>query len=192
MRTLVLLLLSASLLIGCSGGSKKPEPVFYLLRADTSAPDHAPALKVGIGRVSIADYLGQTGIVVALGGNRLRPARQHLWAEPLDSSIRIFLRDAVSAEAGYPISADFARRQTWQYRLDVRVDEWHGSLAGQARIMASWVVIDVANDRELSRHRFEQTGVLAADGYDALVAAQTDLLDALADAIARSLAFPGG
>ena len=120
-------------------------------------------------------------------GHLERAARQHLWAEPLDSSIRLFLRDAISAHLGYPVSVDIGRRQSWNYRVDIRIDKWHGSLAGEADILASWVLIDVANDNELSRYRFEQTGALKADGYDALVAAQTELLDALAAAIAASL-----
>ena len=71
--------------------------------------------------------------------------------------------------------------------MDIRIDEWHGYLDGEARILATWVLIDVARDKVLSRHRFEQTGALKADGYDALVAAQADLLEALATAIAASL-----
>jgi uncharacterized lipoprotein YmbA len=98
MKTLSLFLLTAWLLAGCvGGGSPAPEPEFYLLRADVRLPDgpQTTAVAVGIARVAIADYLGQAGIVVASGGNQVRPARQHLWAEPLDSAIRLFLRDAI-------------------------------------------------------------------------------------------------
>jgi len=189
MRKLALLLLAALLLAGCSGGKKAPEPTFYLLRAEARVPDgpQNPPVRIGLNRVSIADYLGQEGIVVAISRDQVRPARQHRWAEPLDSSIRLFLRDAISSDLGYPVSADIGRRQSWQYRVDVRIDEWHGSLAGDVRIVASWLLIDVATDSELSRFRFEQTGALATDGYDALVAAQIRLLDALAAKIADSL-----
>jgi len=185
-----LVLLSALLLAGCFGGGKKvSDPTFYLLRSEARAPDglKKPPVDVGINRVSVADYLGQQGIVVATSSGQVRPARQHLWAESLDSAIRLFLQDAVSVELGYPVSADVGRRRSWQYLVDVRIDEWHGYLDGEARILASWVLIDVGKDKVLSRHRFEQTGALKADGYDALVAAQTDLLDALAGAIAASL-----
>ena len=44
---------------------------------------------------------------------------------------------------------------SWNYRVDIRIDDWHGSLAGEARTLASWVMIDVANEHELSRYRFE-------------------------------------
>jgi len=178
------------LLAGCMGGGKKvSEPSFYLLRSEARAPDglKKPPVDVGINRVSVADYLGQQGIVVATSSGQVRPARQHLWAESLDSSIRLFLQDAISVELGYPVSADTGRRRSWQYLVDIRIDEWHGYLDGEARILASWVLIDVASDKVLSRNRFEQTGALKADGYDALVAAQTELLDTLAVAVAESL-----
>lgn len=189
MRMLALLIMAPLLLAGCSGGKKAPEPTFYLLRAEARVPDglQKPPVQVGISRVSVADYLGQDGIVVATGGGQVRAARQHLWAEPLDSSIRLFLRDAISADLGYPVSADIGRRQSWQYRVDVRIDEWHGSLAGNVRMVASWLLIDVATDTELSRHRFEQSGSLTSDGYDALVRAQSNLLTQFADAISTSL-----
>lgn len=190
MRSLYGLLLATLLLTGCSGGGKQAEePVQYLLRAGASVPSgvqQAP-ISIGINRIAIADYLGQPGIVVATGGDKIRPARQHRWAEPLDSSLRLFLRDAISARLGYPISADTGRRLGWDYRVDVHIDEWHGSLAGDVQLVAEWVLIEVANDSEVARHRFEQRGALAADGYDALVAAQVVLLESLAAAIATSL-----
>jgi uncharacterized lipoprotein YmbA len=176
-------------LAGCAGGSKAPEPVFYLLRADVNLPDGAenPPVRIGINRVSVADYLGEAGIVVGTSGGQVRAARQHLWAEPLDASIRLYLRDVISAELGYPVSADTGRRQAWEYRVDVHIDRWHGSLDGNVRLQASWALIDNAADDELARYRLEREGVLASDGYDALVRAQTGLLDELARAMAASV-----
>jgi uncharacterized lipoprotein YmbA len=190
----VVLSLAILMLAACGGGSKAvKEPNFYLLRANEGALTSAPLgpFVLGINRIALADYLAQPGIVVATEGSQVRPARQHLWAEPLDFSLRLFIRDAVSSRVGYAISADTGRRQEWDYRLDVRIDEWHGSLAGQTRIDASWIVIDMTSDEQIIRRRFQQTGVLSDDGYDALVATQTELLDALAAAIAESLASLG-
>lgn len=187
---LMALILASCTMVGCTtSGSAVEEPSFYLLRADARVPDEAqPApVSIGIGRVSIADYLAQAGIVVATGGDRVRPAHLHLWAEPLDSAIRLFLRDAISAEAGYLISADTARRRSWDYRLDIRIDEWHGSLAGDVRIRAAWIVIDMTNDHEVASHRFERSAMLTDDGYEALVTTQKRLLTGLAGAIAASL-----
>lgn len=188
MKNLLLLLL-AGLMVACSGGSKVPEPTYYLLRANSGLQSGAQTAPVsmGLGRVSIADYLAQDGIVVATGDGQVRAARQHLWAEPLDNSLRLYLRDAIATQLGQWVSADLAERQSWQYRIDVRIDEWHGSLTGEARIVAEWMLLDVTAGKTLSTRRFERTGATAADGYDALVAEQTRLLDALAADIAANL-----
>ncbi|MGI9330754.1 MAG: PqiC family protein [Gammaproteobacteria bacterium] len=188
MKNLLLLIL-AGLLVACSGGSKVPEPTYYLLRADSGLQSGAQTVPVsiGLGRVSIADYLAQDGIVVATGDGQIRPARQHLWAEPLDNSVRLYLRDAVATQLGQSISADMADRQSWQYRIDVRIDEWHGALTGEAQIVAEWTLLDVPAGKTLSKRRFTRSGALAADGYDALVAEQTQLLNALAADIAGNL-----
>jgi uncharacterized lipoprotein YmbA len=190
MKILPLFLLTVWLLAGCfGGGNGAPEPEFYLLRADVQLPDgpQAPAVTVGIARVSIADYLGQAGIVVASSDDKVRPARQYLWAEPLDSSIRLFLRDAISAELGYPVYADTAKRLSWDYKIDIRIDELHGSLEGDVKILAFWNVIDVSHDTEVVRHRFERMIGMTDDGYDALVESEKILLSGLAAAISASL-----
>ena len=188
MKNLLLLLLTG-LMLACSGGSKVPEPTYYLLRADSglqSGAQIAP-VSIGLGRVSIADYLAQDGVVVATGDGQVRAAQQHLWAEPLDNSVRLYLRDAVATQLGQWVSADLAGRQSWQYRIDVRIDEWHGALSGEVRLVAEWTLLDVTSGKTLSKRRFERTGGLTADGYDALVAEQTRLLDQLAADIAANL-----
>jgi uncharacterized lipoprotein YmbA len=80
-----------------------------------------------------------------------------------------------------------AERQSWQYRIDVRIDEWHGALTGEARIVAEWMLLDVTAGKILLTRRFERTGALTADGYEALVSEQTRLLDSLAADIAANL-----
>jgi len=192
MKNLLLLFLCAGL-VACSGGGKVPEPTYYLLRADVQLPvgQQSADVSIGLGRVAIADYLGQNGVVVATGAGQVRAARQHLWAEPLSGSVRLYLRDSIASRSGQWISADSAQRLSWQYRIDVRIDEWHGSLDGQARLIAEWLIISVADGSTLATHRFERSGSLQADGYDALVAEQTRLLDALAADIAANLPRQG-
>jgi len=189
MNRLIFVMLLTALLAGCiGGGARPPEPVFYLLRADVQLPEGSQAVspEVGIGRVSIADYLGQAGIVVASSGNRVRPARHHLWAEPLDSSIRLFLSDAISAKRGDTIYADTSKRLSWDYQIEIRIDEWHGSLDGDVKLVAGWAIVHVSDNKVIARHRLERSAGLPEDGYDALVSTQKQLLFELADAIAAS------
>ena len=182
------IILGVLFLVGCAGSSSMPQTHTYLLRADVSAGsgELVAPVNVGIGRVALANYLDQSGIVLQTGPDEIRAARQHLWAEPLDSALRIYLRDAVSADLAYPVSGDSARRQTWDYRIDVGVDQFHGSLAGDVMIDASWIIMDTSTQKELTRHRFQQQSAQADDGYESLVASQKELLNSFAAAIAAS------
>ncbi|MGI9290308.1 MAG: PqiC family protein [Gammaproteobacteria bacterium] len=176
------------LLIGCAGNKPAPESHIYLLRADNQLPDgvQTAPVDVGIGRVVLANYLGQSGIVLQTGPDEIRAARQHLWAEPLEASLRLYMRDAVSVELGYPVSGDSARRTNWDYRIDMVFDQLHGSLEGQVVIDASWVVLDGSSGKQLLQQRFRRSVKQSTDGYDALVTAQKDLLNDLAAAVATS------
>jgi uncharacterized lipoprotein YmbA len=187
MRQLVIIL-GLFCLTACTGSSSVPRTHAYLLRADVQVADgeQTAPVNVGIGRVALASYLGQSGIVLQTGPDEVRAARQHIWAEPLDDAVRIYLRDAVSDGLGYPVSGDAARRQTWDYRIDVGIDQFHGSLDGDVVIDASWIIIDTATQQQLAKHRFKQTAAQSDDGYEALIAAKKSLLNELAGAIAAS------
>lgn len=187
MRT-ALLMLTVFVLAGCASSSPSPEINRYLLRAEASLPDgeqNAP-VNIGIGRVALASYLDQSGIVLQTGPDEIRPARQHLWAEPLGEGIRIYLRDAMSSELGYPVSADTANRLNWNYRVDVVIDQLHGSLQGDVTIDASWKLLDVSADKTLGQFRFRRNVAQPEEGYDSLVTTQKALLNELAAAIAVS------
>jgi uncharacterized lipoprotein YmbA len=161
----------------------------YLLRADVELPqgEQLAPLDIGIARVGLAGYLGQAGVVLATDDGTVRAARQHIWAEPLDQAIRVYLRDAVSAELGYPISADTARRLSWDYRVDVRIDQLHGSLDGEVTLVALWSVMEANSQQELGNYRFESVQPQPETGYDSTVATQKLLLSDLAAEIAASL-----
>jgi hypothetical protein len=185
----IFLTLIALVLYGCASSSPGPEKQHYLLRADVEIADglqQVPA-RVGIGRIVLADYLNQPGIVIVTESNTIRPARQHLWAEPLDAGLRAYMRDALTARAGYPVSPDSARRLSWKYRIDIGIDQLHGSLDGDVRLVAGWVIIETATDTELAQYRFDRTTQQQDDGYDSLVVAEETLLSQLADQIAGSM-----
>jgi uncharacterized lipoprotein YmbA len=186
---LLFLTFAACVIVGCASSSPGPEKQQYLLRADVTLPDgpqQVPA-RVGIGRVVLADYLDQPGIVVLTEGNKVRAARQHYWAEPLQMGINLYMRDALTARTGYTVSADTARRLNWQYRLDIGIDRLHGTLDGQVRLVAGWSIINTAMDTEIAQYRFDRSTQQQEDGYDSLVAAEVSLLAQLADEIAASL-----
>lgn len=184
-----LMALAGVYLSSCASEPDIPETNYYLLRSDArlNSGEQASPATLGIGRVVAAEYLNQSGIVVITQDNKVRPARQHLWAEPLESSIRTFLRDEIASRVDYPVSGDPSRRLYWKHRIDVDIDRFHGTLDGQVTLVASWILLDATSLVELARYRYERNANTSRDGYDALVATQTELLSDLAKAIADSL-----
>ncbi len=175
-------------LAGCAG-NPPPERAYYLLRAEVpvslAAPD--PDRLFGMAHEPIAPYLARTGIVVQVEANRVREARYHLWAEPLTFGIRAYLHNRVSAELGRPLGGGPGTEGTWRYRVDVTVEVFHGTLGGEARLVALWAVRDLVEERVIEAGRFSRSQRQTADGYAGLVQAQIALLDELAREVARPL-----
>ena len=181
--TLILTLVTA----GCA--SSPPESKYFLLRTDikTISPSAENAPAIGWGRVSVASYLDRAGIVVQVADNQVREAQYHLWAEPLNRGIWHYVGAQTSNELGYSLSVNEAQKSQWDSRVDLRVDEFHGTLDGRAHLVASWSVTDLKGQGKVKRYEFSQTQVQVSDGYASLVDAQIKLLDQLAKAIASSL-----
>jgi uncharacterized lipoprotein YmbA len=135
----------------------------------------------------VATYLRQPGLVIETATHQMRAARYHLWAEPLDEGLLRFLRAQISNALGYDVSADAVHRKQWDYGVEVRVDQLHGTLSGQALLSASWRVTRGDGADEVGKFRFTRSAPLAQDGYPALVEAEIGLLGQLAAAIADSL-----
>jgi uncharacterized lipoprotein YmbA len=184
----IIALFSTLLLMACAGEPPPPE-TRYLLRAETplkTARVEAP-VSIGLRSVQVATYLTQPGLVIETGAHQMRAARYQLWSEPLAEGLLRFLRAEISNALGYDVSADAVQRKQWDYAVEVRVDQLHGTLTGDALLSASWRVTRGGNADEMGKFRFTRLAPLARDGYAALVEAEIGLLGQLASAIADSL-----
>lgn len=170
--------------------SSAPLPTRYLLPADVppgSARVDAP-VRVGIATVSVAPYLVPTGLAVETESRQIRTARQHEWAEPLAVGVRRQLRASVSRALGYDVSADATERRQWDRVVDVSIERLHGTLEGEAVLVASWRVTPRGPGAEAATYRLSRTQPLPRAGYAGLVDAEVALIDGLAEEIAASLA----
>ena len=179
--------LSALLLIACAGAP--PPRTHYLLRAD--APDETVRVKaslpVALGQIAIAAYLDQPGLVVETEAHQVRPASYHHWAEPLDQGLRRLLRAEISNALGEEVSATTAPPGEWDYVVDVRIDQLHGTLSGDARLTGGWRLLPRNAEGEVAVYRFARSAPLPRKGYAGLVEAEIGLVRQLAVAIADSL-----
>jgi uncharacterized lipoprotein YmbA len=178
---------SIVLLLACAGSS--PPPAQYLLRAHPaeSAGRVEATVRVALGRIAVAPYLDQSGIVVQTEAGQVRVAHQHEWAEPLDAGLRSYLRAEMSEALGYDVSARAANRVQWDYTVDVYVDQLHGTMAGTAVIDAGYRITPRAGAGEVVEYRVSRSASLPREGYPGLVDAEAELARELARAIAASL-----
>ena len=178
--------LSVVLLVACAGSSAPRTQ--YLLRSEPAERTGRveATTDVGLGRVGVAPYLDQSGIVVQTEAGQVQAARLHQWAEPLDASLRSFLRTEISKTLGYEVGAGPARSH-WQYTVDVYVDRLHGSMTGTAEIDASYRIVPGSGPGDAVEYRFSRTAPLPREGYPGLVDAQAELARQLAQSIATSL-----
>lgn len=175
-------------LAGCAS-SAPPEPVSYLLRASQASVQRVAVEtpRVGIGQVIVAPYLQQSGIVLETAPGVVRSARFHFWAEPFDQGIRHYLGQSLSNAMGVDVDIDPEQRGSWDYRLDVRFEVFHGSEQGKVRMTGEYTWTDVAAGQDLQRRVFADEESLSRDGYGALVAAHEILLSRLAQAMAEPI-----
>jgi uncharacterized lipoprotein YmbA len=169
------------LMTGCAG--KPPETAYFLLRADATEAATMSEGDVGIGRIEVAKYIDQPGIVLQTGPHQINVAHQNLWAEPLVTSVRSTLAVQISKVLGSRVQEDASAWKDWRLRVDVRIDQLHGSEDGRALLVASWSIRDVASGKSVGEGRFASNESLPESGYPGLVAGTLSLLDALAGEI---------
>ncbi|MFT4614425.1 MAG: putative lipoprotein YmbA [Bacteroidia bacterium] len=183
MMRITCLMLAAALLSACS--SSPIQPNYYLLRSDgeISSQQLETSSPYVLGAVSIAPYIDQQGLLLETGEGQIRPARNHLWAEPVQEGVRIFLTSELSRASGQPLYTLATHASTMF--VDVRIGQLHGASTGDAKLVAYWSLRK--DGKVIEAHQFSSTKALEADGYAALAKAQKALLSEFAASIAAAL-----
>lgn len=181
-------LISSLVLAGCSS-QPAPEVQQFLLRSDFVPPvtEIAPSRTVGIGTVAVAPYIDNSSLVLEVREGEVRPARFNQWAEPLRESLRLYLANEIAHHWGHPVRAESYGESDWQYRIDVRVQELHGTVDGKARLVATWALIEPKPRRVVTEQTFLGTEPLTENGYSELARVEEKLLQQLARSIAAAL-----
>lgn len=172
------------LLAGCAAGSKS----FYVLTADGPAPaGSGPA--IGVGPVTLAEYIDRPNLVIAQGPNQLAVAEDHRWAGDLAASVA----RVTAANLGRRLHTGNVRTYPWRndseinYQITLDIRQLHSGNDGYAVIEAGWRAYSLPDRRLTASRTFVDREALATDGYPAMVAAQSRLLSRLAADIASGL-----
>lgn len=177
------------LLAGC--GTTAPAK-FYVLSAaqDAGAAEAVRGDKViGIGPVTLPEYLDRPQIVTRSSSNRLDLADGHRWAEPLTENVTRVLTENISTllrtdrVAAHP----WKRSQAVDFQVRVQVVQFDASPEGAVSLVARWSV-QGRDGKELVPSRRGSFSVPATAGnYDALVAAHSEAIARLGRDVATEL-----
>jgi uncharacterized lipoprotein YmbA len=184
MTKLIPLLFVALFAAGCAGGSKS----FYVLTADGPTPTGS-GRAIGVGPVTVAEYIDRPNLVVQSEANSLAVAEDHRWAGDLSASVA----RVTAANLGRRLGTGNVRVYPWQrddeisQQVVVDIRQLHGGADGYAVIEAGWRVYSLPGRNLKASRTFVDREALEGDGYQPLVAAQSRLLSRLADSIAKEM-----
>jgi uncharacterized protein len=179
-----LIFIFASLLAACSQSGKS----YYMLTAGGPVPSGG-GVGIGVGPVSLAEYIDRPNLVTQQAPNQLAVAEDHRWAGDLSASVA----RVVAANLGRSLKTGNVRTYPWmrddeiRYQVTLDVRQLHSEADGYALIEAGWRAYQLPERRVVASKTFTDREPLASDGYNASVAAQSRLIGRLSDDIAASL-----
>ena len=161
---------------------------FYVLTADGPAPSGG-GVGIGVGPITLAEYIDRSNLVIAQSANQLAVAENHRWAGDLSASIT----RVTAANLGRHLHTGNVRTYPWRndgelsYQITLDIRQLHGGADGYAVIEAGWRAYALPERKLKASRTFVDREALGADGYPALVAAQSRLLSRLAADVAAGL-----
>lgn len=181
----VICLLAMVLLAGCASQPSH----HYSLSGIREAPSGTFSnLSLSVGPVSVPEPVNRPEIVLQAGPNRLVLDEFNLWAGPLHFEIQRVLMENLASLLGtdrvfrYPQGAiNFP-----DFRVEVNVLRFESTLGSVALLDAVWTIRD-KDAKELKTGRTTLHKPVSAESYDALAAAHSRALAALAREVADAI-----
>jgi len=179
-----LILLTALVLGGCA----QPNKTFYVLTASGPVPTGG-GVGIGVGPISLAEYLDRANLVTQEAPNQLGVAEDHRWAGDLTENIS----RVTAADLGRLLHTGNVRTYPWQtdseirYQVTLDVRQLHSGTDGYAVCEIGWRAYSLPERTLKASKTFSDREPLEADGFNASVAAQSRLLQRLSENIAAGL-----
>ncbi|MCP4746811.1 MAG: membrane integrity-associated transporter subunit PqiC [Desulfobacteraceae bacterium] len=187
-----ILLIAGCMQLGLSDSSRTK---LYLLSAtaktaDTdSAAGLAPQMNLGIGPVTLPEYLNRPQMIRQRKGNKIHASDFHQWAEPLQENITRVMAENLSKLTGVKFVHPFPWRSSIPIDTRVIVDimqfvqDWDGRIT----LAAHWSIIDTKSKKTLKIQHSAITVKTANNTYDKMAAAMSRALAMLSGEISDSL-----
>jgi len=190
---LALLVVLCAWVAGCA---KSPPTRFYVLNA-VANPAKEPAatagencVSIGVGPVTVSDYLDRPQIVTRVTPNELKLADFDHWAEPLNQMVSRVLADNLATVLCTKTVVIFPWKGSVpiDFQVEVGVIRLDGNVGSDAVLDAQWMVFSLKDTKKLLVSRkMTFTVPTGGMGYAAMVSAQSRALAELSREIAKSL-----
>lgn len=180
----IFVMLAALACAGCS----TPE-LYYRLSADGPPPEKGSGIVLGVGPVSLPDYIDRGELVFQSTETRFEVPFEQRWAGSLrDNATRVIGTNlARRLRTGNLHIYPWTPGTALDYVVRVDVQQFHARSGGDAILEASWAVEDGAG-RLLLRRGGNFTEPVRRAGYEGIVEAESALLSKFSAAVAET--FP--
>jgi uncharacterized lipoprotein YmbA len=171
-------------LAGCGG-----KELYYRLSSDGPAILPARGIMVVVGPVSLPTYIDRAELVFQSANNQFQVPPNVHWAGTLQENFtRVLATDlGRRLHSGnvlvYPAPPTLKPR----YQVVVDVRQFHAVSGGDAILDVDWRIQAPETNAIVHRQNGSFRARIAGDGYEPVVAAESQLLAQLADAVAQSL-----
>jgi uncharacterized lipoprotein YmbA len=159
----------------------------------TVAKRSAEGLVVGLGPITLPQYLDRPDIVTRAGANQMQLAEFNKWAEPLEPMLtRIMAEDLYALLDASDVIPIPQRGDIYLDRvIEVDISRFDADAAGQVALDARWRIYEGDNETLLASGRSQITEPCAPPpDFDAIVAAMSRALGQASEEIARAIASP--
>lgn len=146
-------------------------------------------LGIGIGPVNTASYLDRPYLIFQSSHNTLDVNEDHEWAGDLTDEFARVLGTNIGREknTGNIQSYPWGNESDLDYQVSINLKRFHGTSNGNALLEASWSVYKLPGARRIESKSITLTEPLQSDGFSSLAAAQSRLVEKLAQRIVQSL-----
>jgi uncharacterized lipoprotein YmbA len=183
-----------------SGGCARSQtPRFYALtpmqpgEVTSKRQSPTPNPVIGIGPVTLADYLDQSDLVTRTGDNQLVKAEYDRWA----GSFKNDFINVLAENIGFLVPTERIYLYPWRgsvpigYQVALEVIRCDGRLGEAAYLVARWSVFEGPEKKLLKMNRSSIREPVTGADYAALVAAQSRAVAKLSQEIAGAIKAVG-
>lgn len=180
------------LLAGCA----QPQPTrFYTLSSVLAAPGESGAvasrdLAIGIGTITLPEYLNRPQLATRVGSNRVALSDFDNWIEPLQGLFARTLAENLALLLDTDDVLTLPQRRPFRpdYQVEVEVTRFDADAAGNAVLDARWWVLGARGESEVHSARTTLVEPVPTGERTAAVAALSQALGTLSREIADVIA----